>query len=685
MRRGLKKTLSIVIAVAVVVTIIVAVFFGYIPEKYDYHIGSVATKDIYASRNVIDNYQTRYDAVLAKNSIKTILIRSGSDSSDNIENVKAFFQLVRQSRAQTMDEYGTPVKDYAKVRDGLIKNVNDSIGYELSEDDADTYLTLSYSAFNYLEDKANSVTELLMMDLADQKSLNLQLSNNLNTIFEEDDSFSTYSDLLMNTLSGILKPNAVFDDDATSEAAENAYNQVMDDPVEIQKGTKIVSAGDVITEHSYEILTDLELISDETFDFILLLRVTLYVIVIAAVLVVFLYLRGEKFNPDFRIFVSMCILFVLPILIGLYVSSLSYQAVAILFFTTVCAAFLGVSDAIILSIFLLVFMWPIYSFDTEMFMTSLSGIVVCSSISGKNKTANNSAALIVFPTLSVVIISFIFNFLNGSTRSGYVSSLTMSALSSAVSVVAAIGLMPIFELISGSVSPVKLIDLSQPSQPLLKRLFIEAPGTSQHSMMVANLADAAADAVGCDALLCRVASYFHDIGKLNNPGYFTENQKDYNPHDVLTPVESMAIITAHTEDGVKMAQKNRLPQAIIDIIAQHHGNTYPSYFYKKAIDEAKLKGLPEPDPNAFRYKSTVPQSKEAAIVMLADTCEAAIKSMKTTDIKEVETLIRKLIKRKIDEDQLVNSGLSFDDIEKIIKAFLNIYSGQFHERITYPE
>ena len=204
-------------------------------------------------------------------------------------------------------------------------------------------------------------------------------------------------------------------------------------------------------------------------------------------------------------------------------------------------------------------------------------------------------------------------------------------------------------------------------------------------MMVANLSDAAADAIGADALLCRVSSYFHDIGKLNNPGYFTENQKDFNPHSVLTPAESTAIITAHIDDGVKMAQKDKLPKAIIDIIKQHHGTTYPSFFYKKALEEAKLKGLPEPDVNSFRYRGEVPQTREAAIVMLADTCEAAIKSAKTTDLVQCESIMRKLIKYKIEEDQLVSSGLSFNDIEKIISAFLNIYSGQFHERIKYPE
>ena len=685
MHRRLKRAIGIIVAIAVLVTVTVSVFFGYIPVKYDYTIGSVATSDIYASRNVIDNYQTKYDAVMAKNSVKTIMVRSGSESSDNIANIKSFFQLVRQSRAMTLDDYGTKVSDLQPIIDTLIANVRDTMDYSMSQEDAETYLSMSFSAFNYLEDKANSVTEILMMDIADSDSLNIQLNNQLKSIFEEDNTFDPYSDLLNRTMSGILQPNAVFDDAATNEAAQNAYNEVMDNPVEIQKGTKIISAGEVITEHNYQILSDLELLSEDSFDYLLLFRVMLYVAAVTVIMVFYLRLRKDKIKVDFRIFLARCIIFAIPVVVGLYASNISYQLVAILFFTTICSSFLGVTDSIILSVFILVYMWPIYSFDSEMFMSSLAGIVVSASLSGRNKANNNSAALIIFPTLSVSVVSVILNFLNGSTRNGYIDSFTMSALSSSISIVAAIGLTPIFELISGAVSPVKLINLSQPSQPLLKRLFIEAPGTSQHSMMVANLADAAADAIGADALLCRVGSYFHDIGKLNNPGYFTENQKDYNPHTVLTPMESCAIITAHTEDGVKMAQKDNLPKALIDIINQHHGNTYPSYFYKKAIEEAKLKGLPEPNPDDFRYKGEVPNTKEAAIIMLADTCEAALKSAKTTDIAQCESIIRKLIKHKIEEDQLVKSQLSFDDLEKIIKAFLNIYSGQFHERIKYPE
>ena len=348
--------------------------------------------------------------------------------------------------------------------------------------------------------------------------------------------------------------------------------------------------------------------------------------------------------------------------------------------------YLGTQDGIILSVFNLLFLWPMYSFDPEMFFISLVGIILCSIFAGRTERIINNAALIFFPTLATIATSLSYNFLIGNNRTEYLNSLIYTFVSCIASLVAAIGLSPIYELISNAASPVKLISLSQPGQHLLKRLFLEATGTHSHSMMVANLADSAAEAIGADALLCKVAAYYHDIGKLENPEYFTENQHGgVNPHDQLTVMESVAIITKHPEDGVKLAKKERLPNAIIKIIDEHHGTTYPSYFYRKAVEDAKVRGLEPPDINNFKYRGHVPSSRESAIVMLADTCEAAVRSMKTTDVQSAEQLIRALIKDKIDQDQLSNSDLSFDDLEQIVVAFKQVYAGVFHERIKYPE
>ena len=290
------------------------------------------------------------------------------------------------------------------------------------------------------------------------------------------------------------------------------------------------------------------------------------------------------------------------------------------------------------------------------------------------------------PSAFCVLSAVCYNWLLGSTVNVFIESCVWIGVSAAFSIIIAIGLMPIYDLVSNAVSPVKLIELSQPGHPLLKRLFMEASGTYHHSIMVANLADAAAEAIGADALLCKVAAYYHDIGKLENPKYFTENQAEgVNPHDDIPLEESVSIITKHTEDGVKLARKHRLPDAIIRIIDEHHGTTYPAYFYNKAVKIAEENGLPAPDVNAFRYKGHIPSSKESALLMISDTCEAAVRSSKLEDLDAIEALIRKLIKSKIDQDQLISSGLSFDDLEKIIAAFRHVYAGVFHERIKYPE
>ena len=189
-----------------------------------------------------------------------------------------------------------------------------------------------------------------------------------------------------------------------------------------------------------------------------------------------------------------------------------------------------------------------------------------------------------------------------------------------------------------------------------------------------------------NSLLAKVGSYYHDIGKLENPKYFTENQAEgVNPHDDISIEESVAILTKHPEDGVKLAHKYRLPDSIVKIIDEHHGTTYPGYFYNKAVKLAEETGAPAPDVEKFKYRGHIPSSKESAVVMIADTCEAAIRSMKIEDLDSIESCIRKLIKAKIDQDQLIASGLSFDDIEKIIVAFKQVYAGVFHERIQYPE
>jgi len=210
---------------------------------------------------------------------------------------------------------------------------------------------------------------------------------------------------------------------------------------------------------------------------------------------------------------------------------------------------------------------------------------------------------------------------------------------------------------------------------------IEAPGTYHHSIIVANLAEAAAQRIHANPFLARAGAYYHDIGKLKRPAYFKENQMGENPHEKTDPYVSAAILTNHTKDGVLIAQKEHLPPEVQDIIRQHHGVTPVMFFYHKALQMSD--GNPV-DINEFRYNGPKPQTKEAAIVMLADTIEAAVRSMKDPTPKAIDQFIERLVRGKLEDGQLSDCPLSLKDIDQICEAFSSILKGVYHERIEYP-
>jgi putative nucleotidyltransferase with HDIG domain len=250
--------------------------------------------------------------------------------------------------------------------------------------------------------------------------------------------------------------------------------------------------------------------------------------------------------------------------------------------------------------------------------------------------------------------------------------------------VLALGTLPIWEYLFGIITPIRLIELSNPNQPLLKRLLMEAPGTYHHSIIVANLAESAAEAVGANGILARVGAYYHDIGKLSRPYYFRENQlSSDNPHDRLDPALSASIIISHARDGVKLAQKYKVPKILQDFMLQHHGTTPVIYFYHKSKNNSDNPNDVKLDD--FRYAGPKPQSPETAIVMLADTVEAAVRSLPEPTSEKIDELIRRLIKEKLEDGQLDECRLTLKDLDSIATAFKNVICGIFHERVEYPD
>ncbi|HPZ65304.1 MAG TPA: HDIG domain-containing protein, partial [Bacillota bacterium] len=294
-------------------------------------------------------------------------------------------------------------------------------------------------------------------------------------------------------------------------------------------------------------------------------------------------------------------------------------------------------------------------------------------VAGAN-TATIIAVLLIFGNLSVD---------HGSlAQMGY--GLLAGIGNGIFSSVVAIGLLPYLESGFGITTAITLLELSDPNRPLLRQLLTKAPGTYYHSIMVGNLAEAAAEAVGADPLLTRVAAYYHDIGKMKRPYFFIENQlSGENPHDKITPNLSALIISAHVKDGVELGRKYRLPPVILDIISQHHGTSLISFFYQQALENNQKRDTVSMD--QFRYEGPLPQTKEAAIIMLADAVEAGVRSMTKPTSNRIEGLIRKVIKEKLADGQMDECNLTLKDLDQIGDAFVYIMSGIYHSRIEYPE
>jgi putative nucleotidyltransferase with HDIG domain len=245
------------------------------------------------------------------------------------------------------------------------------------------------------------------------------------------------------------------------------------------------------------------------------------------------------------------------------------------------------------------------------------------------------------------------------------------------------GALPYLESLFKLVTPFTLLELANHDQPLLKRMQFEAPGTFHHSLMVATLSEAAAEAIGANALLTRVGSLYHDIGKMKRPLFFIENQAYFgaeNPHDKLTPRLSKMVITAHPRDSLEMARQHKLPEVLMKFMTEHHGTLVAGYFYNKACLE---EGAENVNKSQFRYPGPKPNIKETAIVMLADACESAVRALKNPTVAQVEERIEKLIWQRVDDGQFDHCPLTFKDLTQIKDTFVRVLRGIQHNRIEY--
>jgi putative nucleotidyltransferase with HDIG domain len=339
------------------------------------------------------------------------------------------------------------------------------------------------------------------------------------------------------------------------------------------------------------------------------------------------------------------------------------------------SARIGVLYAICLSLFVSFF----NDMRFDIFLVMLcSGFVVVTNVENIRKRADfiNTGVKIAIANITIITMFYFFDSYEGSQ---FKYNLFYGVLNGAFAIVILLVFVPLFEKVFSRTTNIKLIELSDFNNSLLKRLMLEAPGTYHHSIMTADIAEQAANAVNEHSLLARVGSYYHDVGKLKNPQYFIENQNPgHNPHDDLTPVMSSLILVAHVKDGIAFARKCNIDNEIINVIEQHHGTTPMHVFYHRALETS-----PDANIENFRYPGPKPTTRVAAIVMMADSCEAACRSIDEPTAVRIKDMVEKIINNKFIDGQFSECPITLKDLAMIKDSIISTITGIYHARIEY--
>lgn len=482
----------------------------------------------------------------------------------------------------------------------------------------------------------------------------------------------------------VIQPNLVQDPEQTKLRAEQAARAVEDVVVEIGRGEVIVPQGERITQADFVLLDHFGL-SRRRVNWWGLLG---FSSLVSAAAIIFLLVE-QRFHPGLRRRDHLLVLLLAlsaPGLIALNIPSPGLPAIGLLIGSFYGSA-LGVTTVGLLSLLMPIGMEVNW---TNLIASAVGGLIGASmtgQLRSREELAMLGGAVGVAQGAVYLLLSLI---LSTATTTVWYVVLTTAALQSLIGLawsIIALGISPYLERMFDLVTPVRLAELSNPNRPMLKRLASEAPGTFQHTLFVATLAEAAARALGCNVELVRAGTLYHDIGKMHDPLGFIENQMGGpNKHDEIdNPWMSAAIIKKHVSEGVLMARKCRLPKAIAAFIPEHQGTMPISYFYHQAQERAKANPDLIVNEADFRYDGPTPQSRETGIVMLADSCEAALRSLKDATPEEALAMVNRILRARWQDNQLIDSGLSRAEMTCIAEIFVQVWQQFNHQRIPYPK
>lgn len=490
-----------------------------------------------------------------------------------------------------------------------------------------------------------------------------------------------------------ITPNKFYDSVATAQEVEKKLAQVKPVQVTVRPNEKVIAEGTEVTPEQVESLQNLGL-QGHRLPILSFIGLFGFVAIVYLLIIIHLNTNRREFQKQEANILLLGLLINVSLVIAKMVTAIQFTTtpelgaqvgylIPISASSMLTAILLDTKLAVFVTIILGLFTGVItdgqIGFVIVAIIGGLVGVYSVSKLSQRNHLVRASLYIGLSNSLTIIAMGLMWNHPTSIISLGAMMGMINGILASILT----IGLLPFLEGVFEITTSVKMLELSNPNHPLLKELMLKAPGTYYHSILVGNLAEAAADAVGADSLLVRVASYFHDIGKIKRPDFFIENQlPSENPHDKLAPTLSTLIITSHVKEGVELTKDHKLPKVITDIIEQHHGTSLLAFFYHKAKEGDKGENVLESD---FRYQHPKPQTREAAIVMLADSVQAAVHALKKPTQGHLKGKVREIIKQKFEDGQLDECDLTFKDLDTIAKTFEYVLNGIFHNRIEYPD
>lgn len=663
-----------ILAFLVAVVLIVQVFPKRAKFKYEFQKGKLWQHEtLYAPfdfplKKTIDQIEAEKEAIRENSTVyyvkDTSVYQNVKNSFDAKKNV--YFGHVAEPQKQQLIEKG---QDFlAKIyQDGVMLSTKNINGSEIS-----------------LIKGNNQFYEVSVTKIFNLKNLHSEI-----TRYFAENPYDAYTKKYYDFFFEILQPDISIDQHFTQKTLDENLKEIVYTRGWVKKGQLIIAKGEMVEDEKVNILESLQSeYEDDTWNQnnYLWSSIGYYVLVGIVLLLLGLYMKiYEKNIYKNNVKISVILLNMLSTiaLVGIITRTLPQYIyiVPVAMMVLILKAFFDLRTVIfvfISTILILGFVVPnSFQFVFIQIVASLAIIIAPRDLHYRLNSFV-SAALITGAYLVIYIAFHVIT--EGTITDLDISFLTLFILNG-IGVLFSQPFTYIYEKAFGLVSDVSLLELSDTNSKLLRELSEKAPGTFQHSMQVANLAEAAASEIGANALLVRVGALYHDIGKMLNPIYFIENQKtSVNPHDELTPLQSAKIITRHVTDGIELARKNKLPQRIVDFIRTHHGTSLTYYFYRKELDEN-----PNCQETDFRYPGPTPFSKETAILMMADSVEAATKSLKNPTYEMLDDFVEKIVKKQLDDNQFMNADITFKEIETVKKVLKNKLTNVYHIRIEYPE